>query len=172
MTMIDRIIGVFKLNSAIFEEIEHDPGATKEAAIVVAIVATVSAMSTGIYGAVAGQSFVNNFLSTIIGIAVAWFAVSAIVYFVGTRVFGGEATYGEMLRVVGYAYAPQILGIIPRFGLIIGVIWTILAMIVALRQGLDISTGKAILTGLISTATYIAVFLILALLFGSVFLNF
>ena len=34
----NRIVGVFKLNVATFEEVEHDSSATSQAAIVVAIV--------------------------------------------------------------------------------------------------------------------------------------
>jgi dolichyl-phosphate-mannose--protein O-mannosyl transferase len=54
-----------------------------------------------------------------------------------------------MLRAVGFAYAPMVLGIIPCFGWIIGLIWTLAALVVAIRQGLDLDTTKAVVVGVI-----------------------
>jgi hypothetical protein len=42
--MLQRIMGVFMLNADTFEEIEHDQSATGQAAIVVTIVALLSAI--------------------------------------------------------------------------------------------------------------------------------
>jgi len=60
-------------------------------------------------------------------------------------------TYGDLLSPIGFAYAPQVLNfltLIPLLGrpieLILGV-WSLLAVIVAVRQGLDISTRRAVL---------------------------
>ena len=54
-----------------------------------------------------------------------------------------------MLRVVGFAYAPMVLGLIPCVGWIIGLLWTLAALVVATRQGLDVDTGKAVIVGVI-----------------------
>jgi len=57
-----------------------------------------------------------------------------------------HASYGHLLIPIGFAYAPQVLNfltLIPLLGrpiqLALG-IWSLLAVIVAVRQGLDIST--------------------------------
>jgi Yip1 domain len=67
-----------------------------------------------------------------------------------------DPTYGDLLSPIGFAYAPQILNfltLIPLLGrpieLLLGV-WSLLAVIVAVRQGLDISTRKASLICLIA----------------------
>jgi hypothetical protein len=159
-------MGVFKLESATFEDIEHDPAATSQAAIVVLIVAFVLAVGTGFAGLVNGQGYLPNFLSTFLGSLVGWVLISAILYFVGTTFFKGDATLGEMLRVVGFAYAPQILGVIPCLGWFIGLIWTLAALLVATRQGLDISTGKAFVTIIIAGIAYLIVTLVFATIFG------
>ncbi len=164
--MLERVIGVFKLESATFEEIEHDEGATGQAALIVLIVVLISAFATGFAGIVSGQGFFANFLSTLLGGLIGWAVISAILYFVGTTFFKGEATIGEMLRVVGFAYSPQILGVIPCIGWLIGLIWTFVALIVATRQGLDITTGKALVTIIIAGIAYVIVVLVSALLFG------
>jgi hypothetical protein len=58
-------------------------------------------------------------------------------------------TYQDLLIPIGFAYAPQVLNfltVIPLLGRSIEVIlavWSLLAVIVAVRQGLDISTNWA-----------------------------
>lgn len=66
-----------------------------------------------------------------------------------------DPNYTDLLSPIGFAYAPQILNLltlIPLLGrpieLVLGV-WSLLAVIIAVRQGLDISTLKAALICLI-----------------------
>jgi hypothetical protein len=69
--------------------------------------------------------------------------------------FGGTATWGEVMRTVGFANSPgvlRILSFIPVLGGLIGLlvaIWTIVTTVVAVRQSLDITTGKAIIVSII-----------------------
>lgn len=153
--MLQRVIGVFKLDVDTFEEIEHDPNATSQAAIVVAVVALLGAIGSGVAATFAEQSFLSNFLSTLIWTFVGWVLWSAVTYLVGTAAFGGEATMGEMLRVIGFAYAPQMLGIIPCLGTIVGLIWTLVAGFIAIRQGLDLDNTKTFFTVIIGLAVYV-----------------
>ena len=50
--MIDRILGVFKLDADTFEQIEHDQSATTQAALVVLVVALAGIIGN-LFGAVA-----------------------------------------------------------------------------------------------------------------------
>lgn len=66
-----------------------------------------------------------------------------------------HVTYRELLLPIGFAYAPQVLNfltLIPLLGrpieLVLSV-WSLLAVIVAVRQGLDITTPKAALICLV-----------------------
>jgi hypothetical protein len=60
-----------------------------------------------------------------------------------------DPTYGDLLVPIGFAYAPQVLNfltLIPLLGRpieLILAVWSLLAVIVAVRQGLDITTQKA-----------------------------
>ncbi|MBH8554734.1 hypothetical protein I8751_20720 [Nostocaceae cyanobacterium CENA357] len=60
-----------------------------------------------------------------------------------------DPTYGDLLIPLGFAYAPQLLNfltLIPLLGRPIELIlamWSLLAVIVAVRQGLDITTQRA-----------------------------
>ena len=164
--MWDRILGVFKLDVATFEEIEHDTTATTQAAIVVLIVALVAAIGSGIGATIADGNFISSFIGQLITTFVGWLIWSAVTYFVGTSLFGGKATLDEMLRVIGFAYAPQILGIIPCIGAIIGCIWTLIAGFIAVRQGLDLDNGKAFLTIVVGAIAYAILLVILGTVFG------
>jgi len=163
--LMDRVIGVFKLNVATFEEIEHDRSATSQAAIVVAVVALLSALGSGIFNA-GGRGFFAAFLGTLIWTFVGWLIWSAVTYFVGTSLFGGQATLDEMMRVLGFAYAPQVLGVIPCIGALIGAIWSLVAGFIAVRQGLDLDDLKAFFTILIGFAIYLIGSFLLNLLLG------
>ncbi|MFN6566203.1 YIP1 family protein [Dendronalium sp. ChiSLP03b] len=60
-----------------------------------------------------------------------------------------DPTYGDLLVPIGFAYAPQVLNfltLIPLLGRpieLILAVWSLLAVIVAVRQGLDITTRRA-----------------------------
>jgi hypothetical protein len=161
--MFNRIIGVFKLDVRTFEEIEHDESATGQAAMVVALVALLAGVGSGLGAQIGEGSFLRSFLFTLIWAFVGWFLWSAVSYFVGTNLFGGQATMGEMLRVIGYAQAPQLLGIIPCLGGLVGAIWALIAGFIAIRQGLDLDNTKAFLTALIGFGVLAVGYIIIGL---------
>lgn len=164
--MIDRVIGVFKLDADTFEQIENDQSATTQAALVVLIVALLGAIG-GLIGAMVGSgNIVMAFIGPILNTFLGWFLWSAVVYFVGTSFFGGKADLSEMLRVVGFAYAPGVLSIIPCIGWILGLLWTLAAMVVAIRQGLDVDTGKAVITGAIAFVCVLILNFVINMIFG------
>jgi hypothetical protein len=103
---------------------------------------------------------------------------SAIIYLVGTRLLPEpttQADLGQLLRTLGFAAAPGLLGvfrIIPILGgLVIFIIflWQIATNVVATRQALDYpSTGKAVAVVLIGWVAAMLVGVIFAFLgFGA-----
>lgn len=175
--MLQRILGVFKLDKATFAEIEADQSATGQAAIVVVLVAIVAGIGAAI-GAVMlnrtmpgvmeglseslGEGFdmglvpqlspVGAFINAVVGALLSWLVWSALTYFIGTKLFGATADMGEMLRVIGFAQAPRLLSglsFIPCLGGLLGLvgwIWALAASFVAIREGLDLDSGKTLLT--------------------------
>jgi len=152
--MFNRIIGVFKLDRKVFAEIEHDTTATSQAAIIVAIVAALSVvgsiLSTLLTVVIGGDlkigALVINIVVTFLFTFVNWLIWSVVTYFVGTQLFDGQADLNEMLRVIGFAYAPRMLGIIPCIGGFVGAIWSLIASYFAIKEGLDLDDGKTIAT--------------------------
>lgn len=150
----ERMIGAALLRPEVYEEVEADSGATGQAALVVGIVAVAAAIG----GVRAGGA---GFFSGLIAVYLGWLLWSGITYLVGDKLLGGTATWGELLRTVGFAQSPgvlYILAFIPLLGGIVALvvwIWLIIAVVVAIRQALDFGTGKAILTAVIGFVGYL-----------------
>lgn len=164
--MINRIIGVFRLDVNTFEEIEHDQSATGQAALVVLLVAIISGLGSGFGASITGTTFARAFITALLGAIFGWILWSVVSWFVGTSFFGGQADIGEMLRVLGYAQAPQFLAIIPCIGPIVGLIWSLVAGFIAIRQGLDFDNSKALLTIIIGFIFVIIVYIVIGIFFG------
>ena len=187
--MLERIIGVIKLDVNTYEEIEHDEAnGLQQAAIVVAVVALISAIGAAATASFAGnalESFsqiegfgdvpipglaaatnpVITFIQTLINSFVTWIVWSYATYFVGTRVFNGDATPNEMLRVLGFARAPAALSFIPCIGFFAAV-WSLVCGFIAVRQGLDLDNGKAALSIILSWVVVVIVSLVVGAVFG------
>jgi len=155
-----------KLDVNTYEEIEADESATGQAAMVVAIVAIVGGLLAGVAAPLGGGSFIGAFLRQLIITFGAWIIWTYVTYYVGTGIFGGKATTGQMLRVLGFAQAPLILGVIPLIGAFIGFIWTLACAFIAIRQGLDLDNTKAILTAFVAFVVVVIVNAIIILVFS------
>ena len=162
----DRMMRAAKLEIPLYEEVEADETATGQAALVVAIVAVAAAIGNadGGIGAIVGG---------LIGAFVGWLIWAGITYLIGDKVLGGTATWGELLRTLGFAQSPgvlYILGIIPVIGGVIRfavMVWILIAGIIAIRQALDFGTGKAIGTAVLGWLALAVLTAGAAVLFGA-----
>ena len=167
-TLAERMIGAAMLDVSVYEEVEADESATGQAALVVGLVAIAGAIGASGNG---GSGMTGAVFTAFMG----WVIWSGLTWFIGTRFFGGTATYGELLRTLGFAMAPgvlNILGFIPFLGGLIGfvvAIWSLVAGVIAIRQALDFDTGKAIATAVIGWAIMMAVVMTFVMfVFGAV----
>ncbi len=147
--LVERMKGAAMLNTATYEEVEADTSATGQAAIVVAIVAVAQAI--GAIGSGSPQGIILAPIGAILG----WLVWAGVTYLIGDKLLGGTATWGELLRTIGFAQSPGVLaalGFIPVLGwlvrFVVG-IWILVAGIIAIRQALDFGTGKAVLTAIL-----------------------
>lgn len=168
---LDRIMGVFRLNPATFEDVEADKTATTQAALIVVVIGLLSGIGNIFTASIQNGNRVGGFFSGLLSVIAGWLVWSFVSWFVGTSFFGGKADIGEMLRVIGFAYSPQILNIIPCIGWIIGPIWSLIAGFIAVRQGLDLDNTKAFFTVLVGFLVYIIIFAVLGLILGGLSLG-
>lgn len=168
-SLTDRMLGAATLNVATYEEVEADESATGQAAAVVILVSIAAAIGSVGNGA-------NGVVSALVANLVGWALLAGVVYLVGTRVFGGTATWGEVLRTMGFAQAPGVLyalGFIPLVGGLVSLavwIWILVTTIVAIRQALDVDTTKAIATGVIGWLVMLLPKFLLAIVVGAALL--
>lgn len=166
-SMIERMQGAAMLDVATYEEVEADTTATGQAAGVVAIVAVAWAIGASGEGGVAiFGGLVMAFLF--------WLLWAALTYLIGDKLLGGTATWGELLRTLGFAQSPgvlYVLGIIPFLGGFVRFVvwlWVLVAGIIAIRQALDFSTGKAVATAVVGWVILMIPVVLLFLSIGAV----
>ncbi len=165
--MINRMIRAAMLDAQLYEEVEHDETKTQEALLVVLLVAVVNGVLSLPMNLILGRGFLTSLFGLVFGLVwtvIAYFIYAYLAFFIGTSLFGGTADFGELRRVLGYAYTPSIVTWIPCVGFIVAAIWTFVAGVVAIRQALDVDTTRAVLTALIS----VAVIFIIAMILGGI----
>ncbi len=136
---MQRLIGVFRLDGQTYANIDVDRASTVTALLV--------AISAGAIGSlpplIAGEISIWTWGISAFTFMTVFVGAAAFLLLVSGRIFGGTATFGGLFRVVGYAMAPQALGVVPALG-IIGFGWTVAATVVATRESHRLSTGQAI----------------------------
>jgi hypothetical protein len=140
MTFADRVKGVLLLDARTYEEIEADKTANGQALLVVIAASLAAGLGAGI------QLGVIGLLRETLGALVGWVMWAAVTWVIGAKLLPEPQTrtdMGELLRVIGYAYAPQLFAFfvfVPFIGVIISTIvafWVLAATILAVRQALD-----------------------------------
>ncbi len=160
------------LHADTYEEVEADPSAIRQAVLVVLFASAAGgigswwlhAVQRGIPMDVAILPVALEVLEPL----VLWFGGSFFSYTIGATFFRGpetETDFAEVLRTVGFAFSPGILRIVgfglppltAQFGVVdtevprilfntVIEIWVLIAGIVAVRQALDFTTGRAVAT--------------------------
>lgn len=168
--MIGRMYRAARLEPGLYEEVEHDRGATPQAMAIVLI----SSVAAGV-GALTEGGATGLLLGSVWAL-ITWIIWSFITYFLGTRVLPSaqtEASYGQLLRTIGFSSSPgiiRVLGLVPALFAVVNVvasIWMLIAMVVAVRQALDYtSTWRAVAVVGIGWAIQLVLFFVLVGLVG------
>src|SRR5436190_8042147 len=148
-TFLQRLIGAAALDSAIYEEVEADTGATGQAMAIVVL----SSVAAGVGARGLGSSVGSIAFFGILAL-LTWATWALVMFELGGRIMADPETRtspGELLRTLGFAATPglaSLLGAVPGVTTRVFVlvwIWMVLAMVVAVRQALDYrSTAKAV----------------------------
>ena len=163
MTFGQRVVGALKLNANTFEDIERDPTAIRQAVGIIALAALASNL---------GQIWRLGFGSMLIGVCsslIGYMLWAVVVWLAGTKLMPDPATkadFPETFRTIAFAASPGLIGvvtIIPLLGWLLMLlltpvilIWSLAAMVVAVRQVLDYSdTFKAVVVVLIGFVVYL-----------------
>jgi hypothetical protein len=163
-TFSDRMLRAARLEPDLYEEVEADKNALGQAMGVVVLVSIAAGLGAAHYGS---PSIIIGTLAALIG----WFVWAALIYGIGAKWLPEPQTrtdMGELLRTLGFSASPgliRLFGFIPILGpliFLIGNIWMLGAMVIAVRQALDYtSTGRAIAVCFIGWLVEVAILAIL-----------
>jgi len=165
--LMGRMIRAAKLDRRLYEEVEANEQAFGQAIAVVVIASVAAGVGTAAQGGLLGLAI------GAIGALISWFVWAYVTYWIGTRFLPESATHadlGQLLRTIGFSSSPgvvRIVGIMPgltQLAYVVGGLWMLVAMVVAVRQALDYeSTPRAV--GVVAIGWAIQA-IILALLFS------
>ena len=164
-SFLERLVGALRLDASVYDEVEHDRDALPQAAGVVAL----AAVCAGIGGAAGGGA---GLVVGVIGAVVGWLLSAGIIWFIGVRLMEHTSDYPELLRTIGFASAPQVLLVLAAIPVLgwgvrsVVFVWGLAAYVVAVRQALDVDTGRAVLVCVLGWGLAVVVALLLASLAG------
>jgi hypothetical protein len=178
--LFSRLLRAAMFDGGVYDEVKGDAGLTLEAALVV-LAATVSGglaamISFLIDGAPFGDAILMLVRAVIFQV-IGWALLSFLAYFIGATFLGGTASFNEMLRTIGYAYAPGVASVIcfiwglrpVLWGLFM--LWVLGTVIFAIVRTLGTTPSNAIKTWLISSVLLGVIASLLQWLFGTYWLT-
>ncbi len=169
--LVDRVLGIVKLDPATYEEIKRDPQSLGQAAAIV----LAAALATNVWVAVFAPRGTIRALGGVVLALLAWFLFSGLVFWLGRQWFSprwAPPEFGQLLRLTGFATAPgllNILGFVPFVGwlvLMIASIWSLLTAYTAIRIGLATDERRALAVTFIAYVANALLFALAARLLG------
>ena len=146
------------LDVSFYEEAASNDGMTRDALNMVIVIAVLNGI-----GAFLGQLFGLNFFAAFayllvqtLLVVLGYYIAAYVTQYVGAAMFNGQGTQPQMLRTLGFAYAPQVLGVlsfIPCVGgliSLVGAIWFLVCGFFAVRTTHRLTDGQAIITMIIA----------------------
>lgn len=158
-SLLERLSGVFLLDGGVFDDIENDRSALPWAAGIVILAGL--ARGAGAPSPSPSIEIIGSGLAAM----VMWLVAGLVVWGTGVQRMGYTSNYPELLRTIGFAAVPLmllVLRVLPigAAGLPLWVVahaWAFLALIVAIREALDIDTKRATVVCLLSLGTAVAI---------------
>lgn len=167
-----RVMGAALLDASVYEGIEADRSALKQALLTVLLASAAAGIgSSGYRGPDPAAMLMVAALAL-----VTWVAWAALMFQIGARLMPGPATrtsLTELMRTIGFAASPglfQVFAAFPRMTMPVMVVcwlWTFAATVVAVRQALDYeSTPRTLVVSAGAAALCVVVALIIGFFFG------
>ncbi len=168
---VNRIIRAAKLDAQLYEEVEADKSAMRQAMLVVVF----SGVAAGL-GNISKGGLSGVLLGTIAALA-GWYIWAFLIYLIGTKLLPEPQTrsdIGELLRTIGFSSSPgliRVLGVIPGIEggafFMVATVWMLAAMVIAVRQALDYTgTMRAVAVCVIGWIVQVLIIILLLYLFG------
>ncbi len=161
--MIGRILRAARFDARLYQELQADPTATVQAfgIILLSGLSLGFALVFGFYGQESLGTQVRVLARTLTASLAGWVVLSLLGLLVG-QLLKKPTTFPSMLRAIGFANAPGVLYILLMVGGTLALsintailLWTLMAMTVALRHTLLVSLVPSFLLSFISIVIHI-----------------
>ena len=153
-------------------ELFFDSDATADAVLLVAAISAVVYATRVVRFAGFGAVSLTGLLEAVIYGLISWLILAAATWFVATRLFSGSGHMQTMIRLHGHCELPLLLWIFGDVAGGIGLVWSLVAKVVATSEAASLDTPKSVGSVLIGFALIVVVRLIFRLPFmvlGSLF---
>ncbi|MDH3517663.1 MAG: YIP1 family protein [Acidimicrobiia bacterium] len=157
-TLVDRLKRALKLDGAVYGEIAADPAGTGQALLVTAVAFAIGGLS-------GDGSFFGNVIGSLVAGVIGLIIWAGVVLLMG-KLFSGQATYTDLIRGLGLTAAPFALGVIPFLG-ILGLVYSLVMQVRAVRELHKISDGAAVVIVLVPWIIFMVLAVIVALAIGA-----
>lgn len=164
-SFLDRLLGVVKLEQPVYEAIKRDAGSLGQAALVVLL----TALATNVWVTLFAPNGAVRAVGGVVLAFLAWLLFAALAWWLGRQWFAprwASPDFGQMLRLTGFATAPNLLnlfGFVPLLGwliLMVASIWSLITAYTAVRVGLSATDRNALI---VTFLAYVANALLFAL---------
>jgi len=165
-----RIIRAAKLESRLYEEVETDKDASRQALVIILLSSLAASIGASTYAGLGGLVMIG------LVALLAWYIWTFITYIIGAKLFPASQTstsHRELWRTLGFASAPGVLrifGAVPGLtgiAFLVAAVWMLIAAVIAVRQALDYtSTVRAASVCVPGWLVHVFLLFFLLLLFG------
>jgi hypothetical protein len=168
---LDRLLGVVKLEQPVYEAIKRDAGSLGQAALVVLL----TALATNVWVALFAPSGAVRAVGGVVLAFLAWLLFAALAWWLGRQWFAprwAAPDFGQMLRLTGFATAPNLLnlfGFVPLLGwliLMVASIWSLITAYTAVRVGLSATDRNALIVTFLAYVANAVLFALAAQVLG------
>jgi len=172
--IFNRLMRAAMLDKEFYKEVESDTSLNQEALMIVVVVSVISGIGSflgGLWVGKIGAAFLALIVNSALGVA-NYYIWSYVTHFIGTNMFAGDATPDELLRVLGYASGPRLLGVlgfIPCIGwlaALVGAIWALIAGFYGVREALDLDTTETLITVFLGWLAVLIISMLINGIFG------
>lgn len=159
------------LKRTAFTEAFFDSNATADAALIVASVAAAGYGLGYLTGLVQTGSLpsvsVFGLLQAVIAGVVSWLILGFATWFAANKLFGATGRPQTLLGLQGLAVLPLLLEFVTAIGAVVGLVWYLVVLVVATREGTDLDTRSSVAAVLIGFAVAAIIRLLMGLPFAA-----
>lgn len=137
-TVPARMLRVLMFDRSVYAEVERDPAGTRQAALVVTVVAACAALGT----VLVGSWHPGAILSAVLAALIRWLLWSGVDHLIGGVLFKREMSWERLVRALGYAQTPQVFAVL-AFVPVVGA-WVVVASRLLTLVGGNLAIGHAL----------------------------